>query len=105
MALPSISLRDSPANVRGLGVTVAMTARAVVGTTMANAIGRRGDDSLTPTIVVRNYFSDYGAREEFSATICKFTAPQLAKASHCSTDAAKKWIAGRSSPNLANTIN
>lgn len=72
---------------------------------MGKAIAARHDDSRTPTTVVENYFEERAIRKECAVIIGAFTARQLEKASGCSTDAAKLWIAGRRIPNLTSAFN
>lgn len=69
------------------------------------SIGVRGDSRSTPTPDVDNYFDDRELRDEFAALISGYTPRQLAKASGCTTDAAKMWLAGRRVPNLASAFN
>lgn len=74
-------------------------------TSVSKAIAVRGDDSRTPTTVVENYFEEREIRKECAVILGAFTARQLEKASGCSTDAAKLWIAGRRIPNLTSAFN
>lgn len=69
------------------------------------SIGARADYSRTPTTVVENYFSERELREEFAALISDLTPRQIAKASGCTIDAAKMWLAGKRLPNQASTFN
>lgn len=63
------------------------------------------DDSRRGTTVVGNYFSERELREEFADLIAGYTALQLANASGCGIDAAKKWLARKGLPNTASTFN
>lgn len=72
---------------------------------MVNATAALGYDSRLGTTVGQNLFSEEQDREQLSAVICKFTPRQIAKVTHCSADAAKKWIAGERLANTTNTLN
>ena len=63
------------------------------------------DDSSRGTTVVGNYFTENELKEEFSKLVGGYTALQLANASGCGIDAAKKWLAKKSLPNTASTFN
>lgn len=80
--------------------------RADMGMVMdRKSIGVRGDYGRTPTPDVGNYFSDRELREEFSALVSGYTARQLSRASGCTIDAAKMWLAGKRIPSTTSTFN
>lgn len=84
----------------------AIQRRADMGMVMVGkSIGVRGDYSRTPTTVVENYYSERELREEFSVLVSGYTARQLSKSSGCTVDAAKMWLAGKRTPNLASAFN
>jgi hypothetical protein len=80
--------------------------RADMGMVMnRKSIGARGDYCRTPTTVVEKYFDERELREEFATLIADLTPRQIAKASGCTIDAAKMWLAAMRLPNMASTFN
>jgi len=70
-----------------------------------NARREKPDNSSSQTTVVEDYFIDRTVRAEFIVIIEDIGAHRLAKASGCSIEAARLWLAGERTPNAASLFN
>jgi|SRR6185503_2625041 len=72
---------------------------------MTKARREDADNCRQPTTVVENYLVNDDVRDEFTALIEDIAPHRLAKASHCSIDAARRWLSGERIPNATSLFN